>query len=55
LILLKLIAGRPRDLVDVQDILFIQGQLDEAYLRRWAAAVGVTEPLEEALSDWQKP
>jgi len=53
LILLKLIAGRPRDLVDVQDVFFTQGQLDEAYLRRWAAALGVTERLEEALRQWQ--
>lgn len=35
LILLKLLAGRQRDLADVGDILFIQGQLDEAHLRRW--------------------
>lgn len=53
LILLKLIAGRPRDLVDVQDVLFTQGQLDEAYLRRWAAVLGVTERLEEALRQWR--
>lgn len=53
LILLKLVAGRPRDLVDVQDILFVQGQLDEPYLRRWAAALGVSERLEEALRGWQ--
>lgn len=52
LILLKLVAGRPRDLIDVQDILFTQGQLDETYLRRWAAALGVTERLEEALHQW---
>ncbi|MBW3541051.1 MAG: nucleotidyltransferase family protein [Planctomycetes bacterium] len=29
LILLKLVAGRPRDVSDVQDVLFTQGQLDE--------------------------
>lgn len=53
LILLKLIAGRPRDLVDVQDIFFMQGQLDEAYLRQWAAVLDVTDRLEEALRDWK--
>jgi hypothetical protein len=37
LILFKLIASRPRDLIDVQDVLFTQGDLDEAYMRRWAA------------------
>ncbi|HQU43702.1 MAG TPA: hypothetical protein PK867_12880, partial [Pirellulales bacterium] len=34
LILLKLLARRPRDLADIGDILFIQGTLDEGYLRR---------------------
>ncbi|MFM7070891.1 MAG: nucleotidyl transferase AbiEii/AbiGii toxin family protein [Planctomycetota bacterium] len=51
LILLKLIASRPRDLLDVQDVLFTQGQLDEAYLRHWAAELGVTDQLEQALRD----
>ena len=49
LILFKLVASRPRDLIDVQDVLFMQGQLDEAYLRRWAKPLGVAEKLEEAL------
>ena len=30
LLLFKLIANRPRDLGDVEDVLFVQGQLDEA-------------------------
>jgi hypothetical protein len=50
LILLKLIAHRPRDLADVGDVLFMQGQLDETYLRRWAASLGVAAGLEEALT-----
>ena len=50
LILLKLIAQRPRDLADVGDVLFMQGQLDESYLRRWAAALGVAARLQEALA-----
>lgn len=33
LILFKLIASRPRDLIDIQDVLFTQGELDEPYLR----------------------
>lgn len=49
LVLLKLLARRPKDLVDVGDILFIQGQLDEDYLRRWARELGITDPLEQAL------
>ena len=51
LILFKLVASRPRDLVDIQDILFTQGRLDEAYLRHWAGPLGVSEKLEAALLD----
>jgi hypothetical protein len=50
LILFKLIASRPRDLIDVQDIFFTQGDLDEAYMRRWAKELGVAEKLEEVLA-----
>jgi predicted nucleotidyltransferase len=53
LILFKLIANRPRDLIDVQDVLFIQGDLDEDYMRRWAAELNVTTKLGEALSERQ--
>lgn len=49
LILLKLIANRPRDLIDVADILFIQGQLDEAYMHHWAAILDITDRLNAAL------
>lgn len=51
LVLLKLIAGRPRDLLDVGDVLFTQGQLDTVYMRNWAAKLGVLDRLEKALSD----
>ena len=54
LILLKLIAGRPRDYLDVQDVLFTQARLDETYLRRWAGELGVSEQLEKALQDWSE-
>jgi hypothetical protein len=49
LILLKLLAGRPKDRVDVDDVLFIQGDLDEDYLRHWAKTLGVLGALEESL------
>lgn len=45
LILLKLIASRPRDIGDVMDILMAQGQLDEEYLRRWATELGLLDAL----------
>jgi predicted nucleotidyltransferase len=55
LILLKLIADRPRDYGDIADILFVQGELDEKYLRRWATELGVTDRLERALQDERGP
>jgi len=51
LILFKLLAGRPRDLLDIKDVFFMQGQLDEAYMRRWAGPLGVAEHLEQALAE----
>ncbi len=49
LVLLKLLANRPKDRTDVLDILFIHGQVDEEYLRTWAKALGVADALEAAL------
>jgi hypothetical protein len=51
LVLLKLIANRPRNLIDVQDLLFIQGKLDENYLQKWATALGVGERLQIVLAE----
>jgi hypothetical protein len=51
LILLKLLASRPRDLADIGDVLFTQGKLDEPYLRHWADAFGVRAALDQALAD----
>ena len=50
LVLLKLISYRPRDIADIADVLFTQGQLDGSYLRKWAAALGVSTRLDEALA-----
>ena len=50
LILFKLVAARPRDLLDIQDVLFTQGELDEPYLRRWAGPLGVEAKLDEVLA-----
>jgi hypothetical protein len=49
--LLKLIANRPLDLIDVADLLFIQGPLDETYLRQWGRRLGVLPTLEEKLAN----
>ncbi len=51
LILLKLMASRPRDIADIGDVLFTQGQLDLDYLREWAQRMGLLEKLETALRD----
>lgn len=50
LILLKLIASRPRDLIDVADILFVQGELDQDYMRKWSSPLGIETQLEQVLS-----
>lgn len=50
LILMKLMANRLKDQVDVEDIFFMQGQLDESYMRSWAKKLNVLPLLEQALA-----
>jgi hypothetical protein len=50
LVLLKLIAGRPRDLIDVADVFFTQAPLDEMYMRHWAKLFKIESKLEQALA-----
>jgi hypothetical protein len=50
LILLKLVASRPRDLADIADMLFLHGPLDEQYLRHWADRLKIRAELEKVLS-----
>ncbi len=54
LILLKLIASRPRDLIDISDILFIQGELDQGYMRKWSRSLGIERQLEKVLEESQR-
>lgn len=49
LVLLKLLADRPRDRIDVDDLLFSLGQLDESYMRKWAKEIDVADRLDKAL------
>jgi len=51
IILLKLMASRHRDLGDVQDIFFMQGQLDETYLQKWAEKLDIVDSLQQALHE----
>ncbi|MBX3423878.1 MAG: hypothetical protein KF752_20160 [Pirellulaceae bacterium] len=38
----------PRDLGGVTDMLFVPGQLDTTYRRRWAERLGITQRLAQA-------
>jgi hypothetical protein len=51
LILLKLLANRPRDIGDITDILFMQGELDEAYMQKWSRPLGVESQLAKVLEE----
>lgn len=51
LVLLKLLSSRPRDLGDIADLRMVQGDLDEAHMRRWAAELGISDRLERVLSE----
>ncbi len=51
LILLKLLANRPRDIGDITDILFMQGELDEAYMQKWSRPLGVEAQLTKVLEE----
>jgi hypothetical protein len=50
-VLLKLIAARHRDCSDAEEVLVIQSQLDEDYLRHWAKELGVLANLEQILKE----
>ena len=52
LILLKVLASRPRDLADAGDVLFTQGQLDVAYLRHWGDRLQVRDALEKLIEEF---
>lgn len=48
LVLLKITADRPRDRIDVQDLFFALGDLDDAYLDQWADKLGIADKLAAA-------
>ncbi|MBN2491487.1 MAG: nucleotidyl transferase AbiEii/AbiGii toxin family protein [Planctomycetes bacterium] len=50
-ILLKLLAFRRKDQVDVEEILKIAEGLDRAYLRAWAVRLGIADRLETFLRE----
>lgn len=54
IVLLKLLASRGRDTMDVSDILFTQGELDREYMQLWAEWLGVSDRLDEALRQFDE-
>jgi hypothetical protein len=54
LILLKIVADRYRDRVDVQDVLTMHPSLDDAYLDLWAEKLNVTDKLAAARDEFRK-
>ena len=54
LILLKLLAMRPRDVGDILDIFLAQGQLDEDYIRRWTEELGVEDRFQDVKSQFHE-
>ena len=49
LMLFKLLANRAKDQADVEDLLLVCGELDQAYLKTWAEDLGIADRLERAL------
>jgi len=54
LILMKLLANRRKDQADIEDILLIQGRLNEPYLRQWAERLNILPRLEEMLEVYKR-
>ena len=48
LLVLKLVAWRPKDQGDIDDLLLVVGPLDEEYLGAWTRRLGVRDRLDEA-------
>ncbi len=51
LLLHKLLADRPRDRADVQDLLLVHGAVDMGYVTPWARHLGVEDRLAKALQE----
>jgi len=49
IVLHKLLAGRPKDMADIQNILAIQGVPDSEYLEEWARRLKVESALDKAI------
>jgi hypothetical protein len=47
----QLLADRPKDRLDVQNVLTVQGLPEPEYLREWAGRLGIADRLERAIAD----
>jgi len=55
LIILKSVAGRPKDLIDAQGVILRQhGKLDAAYIRKWLTQFDEVLPEPHALQDFER-
>jgi hypothetical protein len=50
LVLLKLVAGRHRDLGDIDDVRMMLGDLDAPYMRIWGERLGIATELDSLLA-----
>lgn len=51
LVVFKVLAGRKKDMADLQNVLAVQGLTDADYVRRWTAELGLSDRLEQALRE----
>jgi hypothetical protein len=51
LILFKLLADRPKDRLDVRNVLTVQGIPEADYLANWAAQLHVADRLQRAIDE----
>jgi len=55
LIIQKVVAGRPKDWLDVENVLLVQrGQLDEAYIEEWLAQFAEVLDKPELLAEYKR-
>jgi len=55
LIILKSVAGRPQDLIDIESVIIRQrGKLDAAYIRGWLRQFDALLPAPHALADFER-
>ena len=49
LVLFKLVAGRRKDWVDIENVIAVQGVPERDYLRTWAKRLGIEDRLAKVI------